>query len=166
MRDELGFDAVVNYKIENMAEALRRHCPEGIDIYFDNVGGRILEEALAHLALRGRVVACGMISEYSGGETHAPANLSRLIIKRARMEGFLCSDYSDRAMEAFAEMVPWLQQGKLHYRVDVVEGLENAPRALMRLFDGSNSGKLLVRVSGEPIEQPVTQTYSPQYPLN
>jgi NADPH-dependent curcumin reductase len=165
MRDELGFDAVINYRIENLPEALRRHCPEGIDIYFDNVGGKILEIALDHLALHGRIVACGMISQYNGGETHAPANLGRLIIKRARIEGFLCSDYSDRAMEAFTAIVGRLQTGKLHYRIDMVAGLENAPKALNRLFDGSNTGKLVVRVSEEPSQRAKPQTY-PQYPLN
>jgi NADPH-dependent curcumin reductase CurA len=112
-----------------------------------------------------------MISQYSSDEPSGPPNLSRLISRRARMEGFLCLDYADRAMEAFAEMVPWLLAGKLHYRVDVVEGLENAPKALNRLFDGSNTGKLLVKVSGEPTSQPQPETsgnapYSPQYPLN
>jgi NADPH-dependent curcumin reductase CurA len=170
MRDELGFDAVINYRIENMAEALRRHCPEGIDIYFDNVGGRILEAALDHLALRARVVCCGMISQYNAGDAAGPSNLGRLITKRARMEGFLCTDYGDRAMEAFTALAAWLQAGKLHYRVDVVEGLENAPKALNRLFDGSNTGKLVVQVSefpsGKISEAPATVSYSPQYPLN
>lgn len=150
MRDDLGFDAVINYRIENLQEALRRHAPEGIDIYFDNVGGRILEVALDHLAMRARVVACGMISQYNNPDPHGPANLGRLITKRARMEGFLCSDYSGRAMEAFGAIVEWLQTGKLQYHVDVVDGLKHAPRALERLFDGSNTGKLLVRVSEEP----------------
>jgi NADPH-dependent curcumin reductase CurA len=165
MRDDLGFDAVINYRIENLPEALRRHCPEGIDIYFDNVGGRILEAALDHLAMRARVVACGMISQYNGTDVHSPANLGRLIIRRARIEGFLCSDYSARAMEAFTEMVKWLLTGKLHYRVDIVDGLKQAPKALARLFDGSNTGKQIVRVSEEPSQPPPPQTY-PQYPLN
>jgi NADPH-dependent curcumin reductase CurA len=167
MRDDLGFDAVINHRIENLAEALRRHCPDRIDIYFDNVGGRILEAALDHLALRARIVACGTISQYNGAEAPGPPNLFRLIMRRARMEGFLCTDYADRAMEAYSELVEWLVAGKLHYRVDVVEGLENTPKALNRLFDGSNTGKLLVRVSDEPGERPrLSETYSPQYPLN
>jgi NADPH-dependent curcumin reductase CurA len=165
MRDELGFDAVINHRVENISEALRRHCPEGIDIYFDNVGGRILEFALEHLSLHARIVACGMISQYCGTDIHAPANLSRLIMKRSRIEGFLCSDYSDRASEAFTEIVQWLLTGKLHYRVDLVEGLENAPKTLIRLFDGSNTGKLVVRVSEEPSESRKPQPRS-QYPLN
>jgi NADPH-dependent curcumin reductase len=161
-----GFEAVINYRIEITAEALRRHCPDGIDIYFDNVGGKILEAALDHLAQRARVVVCGMISQYNGAEVPCPANLGRLITKRARMEGFLCTDYSDRAMEAFNDLVQWLAAGKLQYRVDVVEGLENAPKALNRLLDGLNTGKLVVRVSVEPAEQPRASMYNPQYPLN
>jgi NADPH-dependent curcumin reductase CurA len=167
MRDELKFDAVINYRIENLAEALRRHCPDGIDIYFDNVGGRILEVALDHLALHARIVACGMISQYNSTDVHGPANLGRLIVKRARMEGFLCTDYCDRGEEAFTEIAQWLLTGQLHYRVDIVEGLENAPKALSRLFDGSNTGKQVVRVSPEPLlplQPPRVQTY-PQYPL-
>jgi len=165
MRDELGFDAVINYRIENLPEALRRHCPEGIDIYFDNVGGRILDAVLDQIALRARIVACGMISQYNGTEAPTRANLARLITRRVRIEGFLCIDYSGRAMEAFTEIAAWLLAGKLHYRVDVVDGLEKAPQALNRLFDGSNQGKLVVRVSEEPRQPPKLQTY-PQYPLN
>jgi NADPH-dependent curcumin reductase CurA len=171
MRDELGFDAVINYRIENLPEALRRHCPDGIDIYFDNVGGKILEAALDHLSLRARIVSCGMIAQYNGAEPHPPSNLSRLIMKRARMEGFLCSDYADRALEAFTELTQWYLSGKLHYRVDVVDGLQNAPKALNRLFDGSNTGKLMVQVSEEPSPQslpgtPETEPYHHKYPLN
>ena len=122
MRNELGFDAVINHRIENIPEAFRRHCPDGIDIYFDNVGGKMLEAALDHLALHARIVACGMISQYNGTEVHAPANLGRLIIYRARIEGFLSSDYYHRAMEAFGKIVPWLLAGKLRYRVDMIDG--------------------------------------------
>ena len=164
MRDELGFDAVINYRIENMAEALRRHCPDGINVYFDNVGGKILETALDHLALRAHIVCCGMISQYNSSHGAGPSNLTNLIVKRARMEGFLCTDYIDRALEAFGDLVQWLQAGKLRYRLDVVDGLENAPKALNRLFDGSNTGKLVIRVSEEPPARP--EIYSPQYPLN
>jgi len=165
MRDKLGFDAVINYRIENLPEAIRRHCPEGIDIYFDNVGGKILEVAMDHLAMRARIVACGMISQYNATDMHSPVNLATLIVKRARIEGFLCLDYYDRSMEAIGEIVEWLSAGKLHYRVDLMDGLENAPKALNRLFDGSNLGKMVVRVSEEPAAASQAQTY-PQYPLN
>jgi len=167
MRDDLGFDAVINHRIENLPEALRRHCPDGIDIYFDNVGGKILEAAIDHLALRARIVVCGMISQYNSSEAPASSpDLTQLIIKRARMEGFLSLDYTERAMEAFSQLVPWLLAGKLQYRVDVVKGLENAPKALNRLFDGSNTGKLLVKVSEDPTDPPPIETYDPKYPLN
>jgi NADPH-dependent curcumin reductase CurA len=154
LKDELGFDAVVNHRIENLDEALRRHCPEGVNIYFDNVGGRVLEAVLGQLALRARIVCCGMISQYNSPGTPGPANLGALITRRARMEGFLCSDYGRRAPEAFPELMSWAAAGKLKYRVDIVEGLENAPTALNRLFNGTNSGKLVVKVSPEPIEAP------------
>ena len=166
MRDDLGFDAVINYKIENLPEALRRHCPEGIDIYFDNVGGKILEAALDQLALRARIVVCGMISQYAAGEASGPPNLVRLVVKRARMEGFLVLDYMDRAAEAITALSEWLLTGKLQYRVDVVDGLANAPKALNRLFDGANTGKLIVKVSDEPEAPPAAPGYRPNYSLN
>jgi len=147
---ELGFDAAINYKTENVTEGLQLHCPKGIDVYFDNVGGDILEAVLNRINLRARISVCGMISQYNADQpVPGPRNLANLISKRARMEGFLCTDYSNRAQEAFTEMIGWLMQGKLKYRVDVVEGLENAPRALKKLFDGSNNGKLMVQVGAE-----------------
>jgi len=152
MRDDLRFDAVVNYRIENLGEALRRHCPEGIDIYFDNVGGRILDAALGHLAMRGRIVLCGMISQYNS-DVSAPSNLTELIMQRARMEGFLCTDYAPRGAEMYRDMVAWLASGQLKFRLDVVDGLKSAPEALNRLFDGSNTGKLVVQVSDEPVDR-------------
>ena len=147
---ELGYDAAVNYKTENVREALMRHCPEGIDIYFDNVGGKILETVLDLINLGARISVCGMISMYNAGTpAPGPSNLVNLIMKRARMEGFLVTDYLPRAEDAIKEMIGWAMQGKLKYRVDVVQGLENAPRALKKLFDGSNAGKLIVQVGAE-----------------
>ncbi len=148
--DELGFDAAINYKTENVSEALKRHCPKGIDIYFDNVGGAILEAVLNQINLGARISVCGMISQYcAAAPLPGPANLANLIMKRARMQGFLCTDYMPRAEEGFTQMIGWLMKGKLKYRVDVVQGLENAPRALHKLFDGSNAGKLIVQVGPE-----------------
>jgi NADPH-dependent curcumin reductase CurA len=150
IKDELGFDAAINYKTENVPESLKRHCPKGIDIYFDNVGGAILEAVLNLLRLRARISVCGMISQYNADQpAPGPSNLANLIMYRARMEGFLCTDYMNRAEEAFTAMIGWLLQGKLKYRVDVVQGLENAPRTLQKLFDGSNAGKLIVQVGPE-----------------
>jgi NADPH-dependent curcumin reductase CurA len=148
--DELGFDAAINYKTANVAEALQQHCPKGVDIYFDNVGGAILEAVLNLINLGARISVCGMISQYNADRpVPGPSNLGNLIVKRARMQGFLCTDYMPRAEEAFTQMIGWLMQGKLKYRVDVVQGLENAPRALQKLFDGSNAGKLIVQVGPE-----------------
>lgn len=151
IKDELGYAAAINYKTENVREALQRHCPEGIDIYFDNVGGETLETVLDLINLGARISVCGMISQYNAGQypMPGPSNLANLIMKRARMEGFLCTDYSNRAEEAFMAMIGWHLQGKMKYRVDVVAGLENAPRALKKLFDGSNAGKLIVQVGEE-----------------
>ena len=150
IKDELGFDAAINYKTANVPEALKEACPKGIDIYFDNVGGEILEAVLNQINLGARISVCGMISQYCADQpVPGPSNLANLIMKRAKMEGFLCTDYMPRAEEAFTQMIGWLMQGKLKYKVDVVQGLENAPRALRKLFDGSNTGKLIVQVSPE-----------------
>ena len=150
IKDDLGFDAAINNKTENVLESLQRDCPQGIDIYFDNVGGPILEAVLWLINLKARISVCGMITQYNQDEpAPGPANLFNLISKRARMEGFLCSDYMPRAEEAFTQMIGWVMQGKLKYRVDVVQGLENAPKALLKLFDGSNHGKLIVQVGPE-----------------
>jgi NADPH-dependent curcumin reductase len=150
IQDELGFDAAINYKTANVPEALKQNCPKGIDIYFDNVGGEILEAVLNQINLGARISLCGMISQYSADQpVPGPSNLANLIVKRAKMEGFLCTDYNSRAEEAFTQMIGWLIQGKLKYRVDVVQGLENAPGALHKLFDGSNTGKLIVQVGPE-----------------
>ncbi len=148
IKNELGFDAAINYKKENVLESLERACPEGIDIYFDNVGGKILEAVLSLINLRARISVCGMISQYNSSMP-GPSNLAMLIMKRARMEGFLVTDYLGRAEEGSSALMKWVAEGKLKYRVDVVDGLENAPRALRKLFDGSNTGKLIVRVGRE-----------------
>lgn len=145
---ELGFDEAIDYKKDDIGARLKETCPKGIDIYFDNVGGEILEKALGRLARRGRVVLCGAIAQYND-ETPAPGprNLSQLIVQRGRMEGFLASDYMRRAAEAFPDLYTWVMEGKLKYQVDVVNGLENAPAALARLFKGENQGKQLVKIA-------------------
>ena len=145
--EEIGFDAAIDYKAANLHEALSAACPDGIDVFFDNVGGPILNAALGHLALRGRVVLCGAISQYNASEPKGPGAYMNLIIKRGRMEGFVVIDYLPRAAEAIGPLATWVQQGKLRYKLDIVDGLENAPSALNRLFDGRNDGKLLVRVT-------------------
>ena len=150
--DELGFDAAINYKSESVFKSLRKHCPRGIDVYFDNVGGAILEDVLGVVNPRARIVVCGMMSVYNdvGGTLTFPAgpnNLLNLMLKRARMEGFACLDYRDRASEATDAILAWHRAGRIRYRLNVVEGLRNAPRAMNRVFDGSNSGKLVVKMS-------------------
>jgi len=154
IKEELGYDAAINYKTENIHAALRQHCPKGIDVYFDNVGGEILEAALNLVNLHARIVLCGAIAQYNADQpAPGPRNLSVMIMKRVRMEGFIVTDYMNRAGEATLELVQWLKQGKLKYRVDVVEGLEQAPSALRKLYDGSNTGKLVVKIGAEPGEE-------------
>jgi NADPH-dependent curcumin reductase CurA len=150
IREDLGFDAAINYRTENVFESLKRECPHGIDIYFDNVGGTILEAALMLLNFKGRIPLCGMISQYTAtAPVPGPFNLSMLIVRRARMEGFLVSDYLPRAGEAVPELLRWMQEGKLTFRVDVADGLKLAPLAVNRLYEGTNMGKLVVQVSRE-----------------
>ncbi len=147
---ELGFDAAVNYRgNEPLAKALAKHCPEGIDIYFDSVGGETLETVLDCINVGARVALCGMISGYndSGDEGRVragPRNIMQVIIKRAYMQGFLVLDYWNRGAEAIAALAQWHQAGRLKYRVHVIDGLNNMPTALNMLFDGSNRGKLIV----------------------
>ena len=148
LTSELGFDAAIEYKSENLITALRRHCPSGIDVYFDNVGGAILDCALMFLALHGRVVICGAISSYNDeAPAPGPKNYLRLLSRRGRMEGFLVLDYYPRAAEGMAALGGWLRAGKLKDRVDVVEGFDHAPAALARLFTGQNQGKQLVKIA-------------------
>ncbi|MGO9489136.1 MAG: NADP-dependent oxidoreductase [Solirubrobacteraceae bacterium] len=145
--DELGFDDAIDYKSENVAARLRETCPDGIDLYFDNVGGSILNDCLGQLALRGRVVLCGAISGYNNRETASgPVNYINLLIRRGRMEGFIILDYVDRFPQAQAEMAGWLGEGRIKAAEHIVEGLENAPEALNLLFTGGNTGKVMVKV--------------------
>jgi NADPH-dependent curcumin reductase len=143
----LGFDAAINYREEEVARRLRAECPGGIDIYFDNVGGEILDICLGQLALRGRVVLCGAISIYNAtARPPGPANYPNLIVKRGRMEGFLVLDYLDRFAEAQLEMIGWVGDGRVKTAEHVVEGLEHAVEALNMLFTGANTGKVMVRL--------------------
>lgn len=145
--EELGFDEAIDYKNEKVAARLHEAAPDGIDVYFDNVGGEILDACLAQLALRGTVVMCGAIASYNDRRGSVGVqNTSNLIIKRARMEGFLILDYFDRLDGARAEMAQWLGEGKLKSSEHIVEGLEHAPDALNLLFTGGNTGKVIVKV--------------------
>ncbi len=145
--DELGFDAAIDYKHEDVRAALRQHCPKGIDVYFDNVGGEILDIALGQLALHARVVICGAISQYNATEgVKGPANYLSLLVNRARMQGMVVFDYASRYGEAAREMGAWLAQGRLKSREDIVEGFDTFPDALLKLFRGENTGKLLLKI--------------------
>ncbi len=142
---ELGFDDAIDYKNDNVAKRLRETCPDGIDLYFDNVGGSILNDCLANLAMRGRVVLCGAISNYnSDGPPQGPSNYLTLLIRRGRMEGFLIFDYLDRFPAAQLEVAGWIAEGKIKAAEHIVEGLEKAPDALNLLFSGGNTGKVIV----------------------
>jgi NADPH-dependent curcumin reductase CurA len=148
--DELGFDAAVSHREADLEGALRKACPAGIDVNFENVGGRVLEACLANMNRFGRVSLCGLISGYNQlGDTTppGPANFQLVMMKRLTVQGFIIFDYFPRMMEALPHLGRWLAEGKLKFRTDVVEGLENAPAALDRLFTGANIGKLLVKVS-------------------
>ena len=145
---ELGFDAAIDYKTENVGKRLKELCPKGIDVFFDNVGGELLDAALARLALRGRVVLCGAIARYNDQAPSAgPKYLGNLIIQRGRMEGFIVLDFMPRAGEAIGALAGWMKDGRLKDRIDVQHGLENAPKTLLRLFKGENQGKQLLKVA-------------------
>jgi hypothetical protein len=144
---ELGFDEAFDYREVTAREALK----EGIDLYFDNVGGPTLEAALAALRMRGRVVACGAISQYNATELPSgPRNLFLVVTKRLRIEGFIVSDHFDRMPAFLGEVAPWVRDGSVRYRETVVDGIENAPAAFIGLLAGENIGKMLVRVGPEP----------------
>lgn len=146
--DELGFDAAINYKTEPILQSLKKHCPNGIDIYFENVGGEILDAVLALINNFARIPLCGLISRYNATKpVPGPYNFVNLLARRVRLQGFIVIDYMNRAQEGVAELAKWYKEGKLKYRVDIVEGLEQAPRAVNKLFEGSNQGKLVLKVS-------------------
>jgi NADPH-dependent curcumin reductase len=147
--DELGFDAAIDYKVDDVRKSLRAHCPNGVNVYFDNVGGDILDLVLAQLARRARVVICGAISQYNNTTAiKGPSNYLSLLVNRARMEGMVVFDYAARYPEAIRDMAAWIAAGKLKSREDIVEGLETFPETLLKLFNGENFGKLVLKVAG------------------
>jgi NADPH-dependent curcumin reductase len=148
LKNDLRLDGAINYKTEDVAQALRRECPKGIDIYFDNVGGDVLDACLALMNLKGRIVTCGLISGYNAeGSWGGPKNYAAVLMQRLRIEGFIVLDYLRRYPEAINSLVPWMIEGKLKYRLDVVDGLENAATAVKRLYTGENKGKLVIAVA-------------------
>jgi NADPH-dependent curcumin reductase CurA len=145
--DDLGFDAAINYRTADVASAIRAACPAGVDVFFDNVGGDILEAAIGNLAMHGRIVLCGAIAEYNDTVPRpGPSNLTNLIINRGRMEGFIILDFLHRAPEAMGDLFGWVLDGRVKYEVDITDGLDNAPAAFDRLFTGANQGKVMVRL--------------------
>ena len=147
---DLGFDAAINYHKENIREALGRACPKGVDVDFENVGGEVMEAVIDRLNIGARIALCGMISQYNSSRPSGPSNFAAFIMKRVTCTGFLVTDFAPRFPEAVQKIVAWLAEGKLKYRLDVEDGLQKAPLALNKLFDGSNTGKLLVKISSEP----------------
>ncbi len=148
VKDELGFDAAIDYKTEDVRKSLRTHCPNGVNVYFDNVGGDILDIVLAQLARHARVVICGAISQYNNTTAiKGPSNYLSLLVNRARMEGMVVFDYASRYPQAIGDIAGWIVAGKLKSREDIVEGLENFPETLLKLFNGENFGKLVLKVA-------------------
>ena len=147
--DELGFESAFNYhETPDLAAQLKELCPNGIDVYFDNVGGAITDAVMQRLASHARVAVCGQISQYNSTEPEmGPRWLSQLVVRQARVEGFLVTQFADRYEAGLHQLSTWLKEGRLHYREDIVDGLENAPQAFIRMLEGKNIGKQLVKVS-------------------
>ena len=150
LKNDLKVDEVINYKKDDILESLKEKCPEGIDIYFENVGGETLDAALTLMNNYGRIPVCGLISMYNDWETPGPKMFRNILMKRLTVKGFLVSDYLDRYAESLEALSEWMAEGKIQYKVDIVEGIEHAPSAVNKLFTGENTGKLLIKVSDEP----------------
>ncbi|MBW2316900.1 MAG: NADP-dependent oxidoreductase [Deltaproteobacteria bacterium] len=149
--DELGFDACIDYKNDDVPAGLAKHCDGGIDVYFDNTGGPILQAALFAMKNHGRIACCGAVSMYDGGPITGPVGIpGLLVVKRIRMEGFIVMDFADRDDVAERDLAAWTASGELKVIEDVIDGLENAPEGLIGLLAGANRGKRMIRVSAEP----------------
>jgi NADPH-dependent curcumin reductase len=146
LKAELGFDAVIDYKMEPVAETIKTHAPQGVDVYFDNVGGEILDAALLNLAKGARVVICGAISQYNDAQFNGLKNYMKIVSARGTLSGIIVFDYFEQAATALADIVQWVKEGKIQYREHIVEGLENFAAALQLLFSGGNKGKLLLKI--------------------
>ncbi len=148
--NELGFDACINYKTEDLKEALKAACPRGIDVYFDNVGGVVLEAVLKRINVHARIPLIGLIAQYNDPKPRPGPNLGSILVNRALMQGLIIFDHTDRMPEFLRVMSQWLREGKVRYREDIVQGLENAPRAFLGLLQGENIGKRIIQVSPDP----------------
>jgi len=145
---ELGFDACIDYKAGGVKEGLKQHCGAGVDIYFDNVGGEILDAVLTRINLHARIIICGAVSQYNNTTpVKGPANYLSLLVNRARMEGMVVFDYAPRFGEAIKAISQWMAEGSFHSREDVIDGIDSFPETLLKLFNGENFGKLILRVA-------------------
>ena len=147
LTDFFGLDHAIDYKNDNVKAKLKEYCPNGVDRYFDNVGGPILDHVLDRIAMHGKVILCGAISDYNSETPSGPKNYTRLIVMRASMQGFIILDYANRFPEGVGALSKWVQEGKIKYQEDIQEGLENAPEAFQRIFTGKNHGKQLLKVA-------------------
>ena len=148
--NELGFDGAVDYRTGDLSTALKQACPNGIDVYFDNVGGDILKAVLPQINRGARIPLCGIISQYNATELPPGPNLAPILVNRALVQGFIISDHVDRTPEFLRDCGEWVRTGRLKYREDIVDGLERAPEAFIGLLRGKNLGKLIVRVPPDP----------------
>ena len=147
IKDDLGFDAAINYRTDDVPKALAAACPDGIDVYFDNVGGAILDACLNLMNLNGRIPTCGLISQYNAAEpVPGPDNYPLILMRRLRVQGFIVLDFADRYPEAIAALSRWMAEGKIKVRTEIVDGLENALQTVKKLYTGANTGKLMIRV--------------------
>ncbi|HSG90828.1 MAG TPA: NADP-dependent oxidoreductase [Pseudomonadales bacterium] len=147
LTNDLGFDAAIDYRNEDVAARLREECGDAIDLYFDNVGGEILDAALMNMALNGRIAVCGGISQYNEAAPQSgPKNYLQLIVRRLTMRGFLVSDFLARAPQAISELAGWIAAGELKHTEDIQKGIENVPQTFLRLFEGKNRGKQLLEL--------------------
>lgn len=147
LTEELGFDGAIDYKNEDVKAALKRECPKGIDVYFDNVGGEILDIALTHIRMHARIAICGAISQYNNQSITGPSNYLSLLVNRGTMQGFIVLDYAKDYREAALQMGMWMMEGKLKSKEHVVEGIDNFHDTFLRLFNGDKMGKLVLKVS-------------------
>ncbi len=151
LKDELGFDDAVDYKSDGFFRDLKAACPDGIDVYFDNVGGPILEACLFQMNMKGHIVCCGAVSQYDTEDVYAPKGVpGLLVVKRLRMEGFIAMDFPDKDRQAQEELSKWVSEEKIKVIEDVIDGLENAPKGLIGLLNGENRGKRMIRVAPDP----------------
>jgi len=148
--NDLGFDACINYKTEDLKEALKAACPNGIDVYFDNVGGPVLEAVLKRINVHARIPLIGLISQYCDAKPRPGPNLGSVLANRALIQGMIIFDHTDRMPDFLRDMSQWLREGKVRYREDIIQGLENAPRAFAGLLEGENIGKRIVQVAADP----------------